>query len=66
MQTATFIREIESNDKEGNDVTLLLFQHDNGGVFAIDASYIEQCFEDESKVIIQDPFNVGRIALEDI
>jgi len=35
---------------------LEVYKHENGGMFAIDGSYLEQNFEDDGEPIIVDPF----------
>jgi hypothetical protein len=52
MNQAKFIKEIIVDDN-----TLSLFEHIGGGIFAIDSSFIEQCFDDDEQVIIGNPFN---------
>jgi hypothetical protein len=42
-----------------------VFKHENGGMFAIDASFLEQCFDDDDFPILQDPLNSeGSIILQ--
>lgn len=37
---------------------MFVFKHDNGGMFALDSSYIEQVLpEDDDTCFIPDPFN---------
>lgn len=56
MNTAKFIKEIEVLDPDTTEfVTLEVYKHENGGIFAIDSSYLEQCF-DEAEPMIVDPF----------
>ena len=47
MSKATFIREMTVDDLNGNPVEIELYQHENGGVFAVDSSYLEQVSNDE-------------------
>lgn len=57
MNEAIFLQTITVTDPDsGGLVELCVFKHDNGGMFAIDSSYIDQCFDDDSPVIINDPF----------
>ena len=51
MTKSKFIQKITVNDTE-----LSVYQDENGGMFAIDCSYIEQCFEDGEDPIIPNPF----------
>lgn len=56
--TAKYVQEITVTDPDTQlPVEIALFKHENGGMFAIDSSYIEQVFEDERNVIIKDPLN---------
>jgi len=56
--TARFITEITVTDPDSKgDVGLSVFKHDQGGgMFAIDSSYLDQCFEDDEDPVIPDPF----------
>ena len=57
MSKANYVTLIVVKDNEGNEVELGVYQHENGGVFAIDSSYLEQvCDEEDDKFIIPDPF----------
>ena len=59
MRTARFIEEITVTDDDGCVVELDVFIHENGGMFAVDASYLDQNFDDEENPIIQDPLNTN-------
>jgi hypothetical protein len=54
MSKATFVKEIIVEDLNGNPVNMEVYQHQNGGLFAIDSSYLEQVSNDEP--VIPDPF----------
>ena len=57
MTTAKFVTEIQMKDPDtGNNVQLEVYKHENGGMFAIDSSYLEQNFEDDTEPVIVDPF----------
>lgn len=62
MNTAKFVEEITSTDPDsGGLVEIDLFKHEqSGGMFGIDASYLDQCFEDDEDPIIDDPLNSGQ------
>jgi len=50
------IKEITVNDPDfDTPVELSVFKHENGGMFAIDSSYIEQVLSEEDSVYINDP-----------
>lgn len=56
--SATFIKEIEVIDPDTNaPVKVAIYKHDStGGMFGIDASFIEQNFEDDETPTVADPF----------
>jgi hypothetical protein len=42
-------------------IEMTLFKHNQANaLFAIDSSYLEQCFDDDEDIIINDPFNKDR------
>ena len=43
-------------DSKG-EVAMSVFKHENGGMFAMDSSYLDQCFDDDGDPTIPDPFN---------
>lgn len=56
--TGTFVKEVTVTDPDtGWQVELSVFKHSNGGMFAIDSSYIIQWgHEDDEAPEIRDPF----------
>jgi len=56
--TGMYVTEIVVTDPDSKlEVSLAVFKHSNGGMFAIDSSYIVQCTGDDDKIPeIQDPF----------
>lgn len=57
MKKAKFVKEITVTDPDtGGDVEVAIYKHENGGMFGVDSSYIDQCLDDEVAVI-QDPLN---------
>ena len=55
---AKFVKEIVVTDPDSNaPVELSVFKHDNGGMFAIDSSYIVQVLPEEGDCWIPDPFS---------
>jgi hypothetical protein len=57
MNTAKYITEITVIDPDSNaPVELTVLKHENGGMFAMDSSYLDQCFEDDIDPVIADPF----------
>lgn len=61
MNTAKFINEITVIDPESmGEVEVSMFKHnESGGIFGVDSSYLDQCFEDRNDIIISDPLNIG-------
>jgi hypothetical protein len=56
--TAKFVTEITVTDPDsGGEVELDVFKHENGGMFAIDASYLDQAFDDDKPIVIPNPFH---------
>ena len=57
MNTAKFVKEITVQDPDtGGDVEMEVYKHKNGGMFAIDSSYLEQVHDDDTYPIVPDPF----------
>ena len=56
MNTAKFVKEIIVDDPDGGTIELSLFKHENGGMFALDSSYIVQVLPEEGDCLIPDPF----------
>lgn len=61
MNRAKFVTEITVEDPDIKaPVELIVFKHvQSGGMFAVDSSYLEQCFDDDNDVVIPDPLNKG-------
>lgn len=58
MNTAKFVEEISVTDPDSQGIVeLSVFKHENGGMFAIDSSYIEQVLPEEGDCFIADPFS---------
>ncbi len=60
MKTAKYVKEITVVDLDtGGDVELAVYKHENGGMFAVDSSYIDQVArtDEDDNVIIPDPFS---------
>ena len=53
---AYFVKEITVQDPDtGGNVQLEVYKHENGGMFAMDASYLENK-EDDGNMVMNDPF----------
>jgi len=67
MQKAKFVKEVTVIDPDSKgEVSLSVFKHDNGGMFAIDSSYIEQVLPEEGECIVRDPlYEIGDVDLDD-
>lgn len=59
--TAEYVREVTVKEPNtGNYVQMSVFLHNESlGMFAIDSSYLVQCFDDDTDPVIPDPFNDG-------
>lgn len=58
--TAKLVNEITQIDPDsGLPVEIDIFKHENGGMFGVDASYLDQCFDDDQNPIINDPLQEG-------
>ena len=57
MKEAKFAQEITVIDPDTNgEVNLYVYKHENGGMFAIDGSFLDQCHDSDTYSIIPDPF----------
>ena len=60
MKRAYFVREITEIDPDSKlPVELELYKHENGGMFAIDSSFLDQVArtDDYDRPIVPDPFS---------
>ena len=60
MNKAYFVTEIVVTDPDSKGaVELAVYKHENGGMFAIDSSFLDQVArtDDFDRPIISDPFN---------
>jgi len=64
--TAKFVEEVKVIDPDTKgEVKLEVYKHENGGMFAIDSSYLAQVAEEEESLgetpvaVIMDPFSYG-------
>ena len=57
--SAEYVKEVTVKDPDSKaPVEMTVFKHtDSGAMFAIDSSYLEQCFDDDTDPVIPDPFN---------
>ena len=60
--SAEYVKEVTVIDPESKaPVDMCVFKHnDGGGMFAVDSSYLDQCFDDDTNPVIADPFNDGQ------
>jgi len=59
IHVANYIKDIVIQDPDtGGDVEVTLFKHQNGGIFGMDASYLEQVAEESTggNPVVPDPF----------
>jgi hypothetical protein len=60
MKTAKFIKEITVIDPDSKgEVEVEIYKHENGGIFGIDSSFLDQCVNTDEfdRPIIPDPFS---------
>jgi hypothetical protein len=58
MQISKFVNQITVIDPDTKgEVQLEVYKHPNGGMFAMDSSFLEQCTDDDEYPIIPDPFS---------
>lgn len=65
MRVAKFVKEITVIDPDSKgEVELSVYKHENGGMFAMDSSFLDQCFDDDNYPVIRDPFETtGEVML---
>lgn len=57
MNEAKFVTQVIVVDPDTKGtVQLDVYKHENGGMFAMDSSFLEQNFEDDTDPVIADPF----------
>lgn len=53
---AKFVDEVKVSDPDtGLIVDVVIYKHPNGGMFGIDALYVDQCFENWDNPLVPDP-----------
>lgn len=58
-QRAKFVREVTVIDPDTlGEVEIAIYKHENGGMFGIDSSYVDQVLDgdDSMELVIPDPF----------
>ena len=64
MNKANFFKEVTVIDPDSNgEVEVSMFKHENGGIFGIDSSWLDQCTDEEMPAIISDPFETNEKVL---
>ena len=64
LSDAKFVKEVTVTDPDSKgEVELSVFKHENGGMFAVDSSYLVQCFDDEVDPGIPDPLQHNGIVV---
>lgn len=65
MRQAKFIAEISVIDPDTQGtVDIEVYKHPNGGIFAMDSSFLESICDDESDPVITDPFDLSAESAE--
>ncbi len=63
MNKAKFIKDVTVIDPDTmSEVDVTIFKHENGGMFGLDASFIDQELEEDNEITV-DPFNVNESIL---
>ena len=66
MTEAKFVKEVTVIDPDSKgEVEISIFKHENGGMFGVDSSYLDQCF-DEGPVVVPDPLSSDLVAFVDL
>ena len=57
LTSAEFVKEVSVKDPDSKSyVEMSVFKHNQtGGMFAVDSSYLDQCFDDDTDPVIADP-----------
>jgi|GEM_PF-2544991 len=65
MKTAKFVKELTVVDPDTNeDILISVYKHENGGMFAMDSSWLDQCTDEDTYPIIPDMFEeTGEVML---
>jgi hypothetical protein len=59
MLKAKFVKEITVTDPDTKgEVNLSIYKHENGSMFAMDSSFLDQCCDDDDYPVIRDPFEL--------
>lgn len=62
MRKAIYVTEISVKDPDTkNMIDMVVYKHENGGMFAIDSSFIDQCTDDDTYPVIPDPFSANGV-----
>jgi hypothetical protein len=58
---AIFVKEIQIPDPDDSSSiqTLNIFKHPSGALLGIDATFLDQCFDEDEKIEIPDPYSNG-------
>jgi len=63
MNKAKFVTDVTVIDPDTlGEVDVTIFKHQNGGMFGLDASFIDQELEEDNEITV-DPFNVNESVL---
>jgi len=58
MNSAEYVKEVTVIDPDSKgEVAMSVFKHENGGMFAVDSSYIVEVLPEEGDCWIPDPFS---------
>lgn len=64
MNKAKFVQEVTVIDPDSQgEVQISIFKHENGGMFGVDSSYIEQVLPEEGDAFVPDPLHDGTFTM---
>jgi hypothetical protein len=67
MYIAKWVSKITVIDPDTKgEVELEVYKHPNGGIFAIDSSFLEQCTDEDTYPVVPDPFTNSLNKGEDV
>ena len=62
MFKAKLVKEVQIKDPDTKGmVWVAIYKHENGGLFGVDSSYLDQVFDDETAIFVPDIFGVFKL-----
>ena len=67
MNNAKLVGRITMTDPDSKgEVDMSIYKHENGGMFAIDSSFLDQCCDEDSYPVIPDPFSSNGVVVDEV